>query len=149
MSSKGSECLDGLVTGCGRVDGSNHTILAMLALRTVEPDGLRVGNANSVSQDLVCCCERSVGRHETREEGVGFVRHDVLNGYARVVECGLGDGMVLWVELELNHVAWLSRDIVWVKGQRTIGSADLDNVHFEHSSLSGGKTEDGRNDSCC
>lgn len=78
-----------------RVDGSNHTILAMLALRTVEPDGLRVGNANSVSQDLVCCCERSVGRHETREEGVGFVRHDVLNGYARVVECGLGDGMVL------------------------------------------------------
>lgn len=67
----------------------------MLGLRTVEPDGLRVGNANSVSQDLVCCSEGSIGRHETREESVGLVRHDVLDGYARIIEGGLDDGMVL------------------------------------------------------
>lgn len=67
----------------------------MFTLRTVEPDRLRVGNTNSVGQDLVRCGEGSVGRHETREEGVGLVGHDVLDGYARVVEGGLDDGMIL------------------------------------------------------
>lgn len=41
--------------------------------------------------------------------------------------------MYLWVELKLDKVARLCLDIVGVKSERTIGSADLDDVCINHS----------------
>ena len=78
-----------------RVDGTDHTSLAMLALGAVEPDGLLVCDADSVGEDLACGGQGGVGGHEAGEEGVGLVAHDVLNGGAWVVEGGLDDGVVL------------------------------------------------------
>jgi hypothetical protein len=40
--------------GCLRVDGTDHACLAMLALGAVEPDGLRVCDADGVGEDLAC-----------------------------------------------------------------------------------------------
>ena len=36
-----------------RVDSSNHTTLAMLSLRAVEPDWLGVGNADGVCEEVL------------------------------------------------------------------------------------------------
>lgn len=47
-----------------RVDGSYHTLLAVLALRAVEPDRLVIRNADGVCQELRCRVRRSGGRHE-------------------------------------------------------------------------------------
>lgn len=68
----------------------------MLCLRAVEPNGLCIHDADSVGQLL----SGGVGGcgHEAGEEGVGLVGHDVLDGYAGVVECRLDDGVVLMVD---------------------------------------------------
>lgn len=78
-----------------RVYGSNHTGLAVLALRAVEPDGFIVRDADSVGQERVVSGSRG-GGHEARVEGVCLVRHDVRDGYARVVKRRLDDGVVLF-----------------------------------------------------
>ena len=78
-----------------RVDSSDHASLAMLALRAVEPHGLVIGNTDGVCQDLAGSGERSVGRHETREEGVGLVGHHLRDGHAGVIKGGLDDRVVL------------------------------------------------------
>jgi hypothetical protein len=85
-----------------RVDGTDHTSLAMLALRTVEPDRLCVLDANGVGQYVGCGTEGSVGRHEAREEGIGLVGHDVLDRYAGLVEGRLDDRVVLHDSLADN-----------------------------------------------
>jgi hypothetical protein len=82
-----------------RVDGTDHTGLAMLALRAVEPNGLCVLDANGVGQDIGCGTEGGVGRHEAREEGIGLVGHDVLDWYAGLVKGGLDDRVVLYKSL--------------------------------------------------
>lgn len=78
-----------------RIDGTNHTGLAVLTLRAVEPNRRRVLDANRVGQELVRCDCGSIGGHEAGEESIGLVRHYVLNGNAGVVECGLHDGVIL------------------------------------------------------
>lgn len=74
-----------------RVNGTDHTALTMLGLRTVEPHRLCVVDTNGVGQYIGCGAEGSVGRHEAREESVGLVGHDILNRYAGLVEGGLDD----------------------------------------------------------
>lgn len=70
-----------------RIDRTNHTGLAMFALRAVEPDWLLILNTDGVCKDLGGCGEGSVGGHEARVESVGLVSHDVLDRNTRVVEC--------------------------------------------------------------
>lgn len=88
--------------GHSRIDRANHAGLAMLSLRAVEPYWLCVFDVDGVGQDVGCSTERSVGGHEAGEECVGLVRHDVLDGHARLVECRLNDGVVLHVSLTSN-----------------------------------------------
>jgi hypothetical protein len=83
-----------------RVDCTNHTGLAMLSLRAVEPHGLRVLNMDRVGQDVRSSSERSVGWHEAREEGVCLVGHHVLDWYAGLIKGRLDDGVVLHVLLD-------------------------------------------------
>jgi hypothetical protein len=78
-----------------RIDGTNHTGLAVLSLGAVEPDGLGIGNANSVREELGRVASSRGSRHETREESIGLVRHHVLDRDAGVVKVGLGDRVVL------------------------------------------------------
>jgi hypothetical protein len=68
----------------------------MFALGAVVPDRLRVLDADGVDELDARGAKGVVSGHEAREEGVGLVRHDVLDGDTRVVEGGLNDGVVLW-----------------------------------------------------
>lgn len=105
----------------------------MLSLRAVEPNRLRIFDADGVGQDVCACAEGGVGGHEAGEEGVSLVGHDVCDWDAGLVEGGLDDGVVLnivlgmirdrmrwqtylWVELELHEVTGLSDNIVGPKG---------------------------------
>ena len=58
----------------------------MLSLRAVEPDWLGVGDADSVCEDVLSSGGSGVCGHETREESICLVGHDVLDRYARVVK---------------------------------------------------------------
>jgi hypothetical protein len=95
-----------------RVDCTNHTGLAMLSLRAVEPHGLLVLDADGVGQDVRGSSERGVGGHETRKEGVCLVGHHVLDRNTGLVEGRLDDGVVLHALLVTNyhsshvHVPW-------------------------------------------
>jgi hypothetical protein len=86
------------------VDDTNHTALAVLALCAVEPDRRR-GVLDFV-------CEGGVGESlgagcwdETGPETAG-------HGLARLVESGLGDGVVLGPEVEGDGVALGGDDLV-------------------------------------
>jgi hypothetical protein len=83
-----------------RVDCTNHTGLAMLALGAVEPHWLGILDVDRVGQNVRSSSERSVGWHEAREEGVRLVGHHVLDRYAGLIEGGLDDGVVLHVMLD-------------------------------------------------
>ena len=74
----------------GRVDDTDHSLLAMLALGAVEPDG--IGVVDHDREDWLGLAHLS--RHETREEAL-HARHYVLNGHTRLSECRLCDGVVL------------------------------------------------------
>lgn len=78
-----------------RINSSHHPILAMLALRAIKPDRLRIHDANRIREKVSSSYGRSVRGHETGVEGVGFVGHDVLDGDAGLVEGRLDDGVVL------------------------------------------------------
>lgn len=70
----------------------------MFALGAVVPHGLGILDVNGVGQNArlaSCAVGGGRGGHEAREEGVGLVGHDVLDGDAGVVESGLYDGVVL------------------------------------------------------
>lgn len=105
----------------------------MLSLSAIEPDGLVILDRYGVGEELVRRSGGSVGGHEAGEESICLVGHDVLDGYARVIECGLSDGMVLWVELELDEISRRGLDVIRDKGKRSVGSADLDNVYCDHA----------------
>jgi hypothetical protein len=74
----------------------------MLPLRTVEPYRLGIFDVDCIGQDVGGSTERSISRHEAREESVRLVGLDVLDGYAGLVEGGLNDGMILqeWLVCE-------------------------------------------------
>jgi hypothetical protein len=78
-----------------RVDGTDHTTLAVLRLRAVEPHGLGVHDTDCVGEEVVGGHGRCVRGHEAGEEGGRHVRHDVLNGYAGLVEGRLDNRVVL------------------------------------------------------
>ena len=85
-----------------RVDGADHTALAVLRLRAVEPYGLGVHDADCVGEDLGGCADRRVRGHEAGEEGGRHVGDYILDRYAGLIEGRLYDGMVLPDGLELG-----------------------------------------------
>jgi hypothetical protein len=74
----------------------------MLSLRTVEPYRLGIFDVDGVGQDVGGSTERSISRHEAREESIRLVGLNVLDGYAGLVEGGLNDGVILqkWLVCE-------------------------------------------------
>ena len=99
-----------------RVDGAHHPALAVLCLRAVEPDGLAVRDADGVGEQRGVA-RRGGGGHEAREEGVGLVGHDVLDGHAGVVEGGLDHGVVLGI---VSQEWWVGGEWIFSR-RRTLG----------------------------
>ena len=98
----------------------------MLALRAVDPHGLGVIDHDGVGWDI-----GGIGGdgHETREDA-GKVRMHV-DGLTGVIEVGLGDGVVLWHELELHHVTLGRDDIIGPVSQAAVRVADGDDVDVD------------------
>lgn len=95
----------------------------MLALRTVEPGGGGAVDENGVGWG------RGVGGGDGHEARVD-AGHTVVverDGLAGVVEVGLGHGVVLGVELELDHVAYVGFEVVGGECEGSIAS-DVDDV---------------------
>lgn len=104
----------------------------MRALATVNPDGLGVVDLDGEDWELALGLASSDGleaRGKVLLAGIGLVERD-----ARVVEVGLGDGVVASKELELNHGAGLSGDLLGevLEGNLAINGvlADRDDLDF-------------------
>jgi hypothetical protein len=117
------------------VDDTNHTALAVLALCAVEPDRRR-GVLDFV-------CEGGVGESlgagcwdETGPETAG-------HGLARLVESGLGDGVVLGPEVEGDGVALSGGQVRGHKLESAHLVADDDLVVRCHGGASEGSSKDG------
>lgn len=91
------------------VDDTRHALRAMVALRTIVPDGLLV-----LDLDLEDVLGLAIVRDELEagEEGAA-----VGEGHAGAAEAGLGDGVVLGEEVPLDDVADLGDDVVRVEAQ--------------------------------
>jgi hypothetical protein len=118
-----------------RVDDTDHTSLAMLSLRTVEPYGC--------GRVLDFVCEGPVrnglggnGRDVAGEE-------TVVHGLAWLGECALGDGVVLGPEAESDGVTLSSGNGLRYKDKASSLVGDSDEVVFRDSGANqGGGSED-------
>ena len=114
------------------VDHHGHSRLAMLGLRAVNPHGIGVIDQDGEGWNL-----SGIGGngHESGEDtGDGGVQGD---GLAWVVEVGLRDGVVLWHELELHHVACSGDNVVRPVRQAAVRVADGDNVDVDGTRAAG------------
>lgn len=100
----------------------------MASLGAVDPERGGVVDLDGVGGDHASGLRGSDG-HEARVEA-SHVAHDAVDGLARLVEGGLGDGVVASNELELHHVACSGLDVVGRVGQRVVGGADRDDLHL-------------------
>lgn len=86
------------------VDDHDHATLAVRTSCAVQPDRVRVVHHDGVRRDL-----KGIRAGIDRQgAGVDTVSH----GVADVVEVGLGDCVSASPELELNHAAGLSSDLL-------------------------------------
>lgn len=118
------------------VDHTDHTILAMLALCAVEPDGCR-GIGDFVCESLV---GNSLGVGSRNKAGP----EAVVQRLARGGEGGLGDGVVLGPEAESNGVAHICADAIGLEDKLASLGANGNDVFLCESSASKGGGEDGR-----
>lgn len=114
------------------VDNHGHTLHAVRALATVHPDGLSIIDLDGKDRKLALgftSGDRLEARGKVLLAGVGFVHRN-----ARVVKVGLCDGVVATKELELNHGAGLSSDLLRevLEGNLAVDRvlADRDNLDF-------------------
>ena len=116
----------------------------MLALRAVEPDRRRAVDHHGVGWHLGCPHRHGL---EAGEEARG-VRHDVVDGNARLGEGGLGDGVVASHELELDHVAHGGLDVVGAELEHLArGVGHGDDVHGGGTRAHGAARHTGRHGS--
>ena len=82
-----------------RIDGTDHTALAVAALRAIVPDRVGVHDTDGICQfashssiSSSSCCRW----HEAGPESISLVGHDVSNGNAWLIKSRLGNGVVLF-----------------------------------------------------
>jgi hypothetical protein len=121
--------------GLRRVDNTDHTALAVLALCAVEPDGCR-GVLDFIREGGVGESLGASSRNESRPE---TIRH----GLARRVEGRLGDGVVLGPEVESDGVTLSGSKVAGDELQSAHLVTDNNLVVFRESSASEGSGEDG------
>jgi len=102
----------------------------MLGLGAVQPDGGGVVDENGVGWDLSI---RSLDRHETRED-----TSDSLDRSARRIESRLGDSVVGWAELELDHISDGCYNVVWRIDEGSVVASHLNYVYLDTSGGGGG-----------
>jgi len=96
----------------------------MHSLRAVQPDWGRVVDQDGVCRDLGV---RGFNRHEARVDTSGFDRR------TRSIKGRLGDCVVVWCKLKLNHVSNSCLDVAWGVDEGSIGVSDLDYVHLDRT----------------
>lgn len=118
-----------------RVDDTNHTSLAMLALGAVEPDGSR-SVLDLVGESPVGDLLTGGGGDEARPE-------TAVHGRAWLGKGALGNGVVLGPEAESDSVTLSSGDGLRNEDKATSLVGDSDEVVFRNSGADkGGGSED-------
>jgi len=121
------------------VNDHGHAGLAVLALRAVQPHGLGVLDHDGVGRDHALGRTGSdglVAGEEARDGGVVLVDRS-----ARVVKVGLDDAVVTSTELELDHVASGSLQVVGREDEFALGACD---GHYVDIGLTLGKSGTGK-----
>jgi len=125
LSGGGGKSLNVLGRAWDGIDGANHTALAVITLRAVEPEGRGV-------VDLKCPDGHRAGGGggglEAGEE-TGHVGLNIVDGRARVAKGSLDNGVVLWVEVELNHRTRRGNEVVRREDELAICVGDLDDLN--------------------
>lgn len=67
----------------------------MLSLGAVIPHWCFAGNANGVGENVLQVRDGAVRGHESREESVRLIWHDIVDRRARPIEGGLNNGVIL------------------------------------------------------
>lgn len=105
------------------IDDHGHALLAMGALRAVDPDRSEVLDGNSVRGSVGSV---SSDGHEARVEAGDIAVH--ADGLARLVEGGLSNGVVSCGELELHHISHGSLQVVGGEAEAAGLGANGDDV---------------------
>ncbi len=143
--------VDSVGTAAVLVDDHGHTLLAVVGLTTIDPDGLGI-----VDQDIVHRCKTFVTRDWNEAGFQTWARRScqvASNSLARFSKAGFGDGVVLadvsgsmsWpskvvylrMELKLYYRADWCFDVVWEVLQRTVGVRDGNDLDNELAIASG------------
>ena len=96
----------------------------MLALGAVEPDGARVVDHDGKGwSDRVGGLDELEARLEASDIG-----HDLVDWRARLGEGSLGDGVVHWVELKLNHLSHFGNGVAGIVLELAVFVGDHDDV---------------------
>ena len=96
----------------------------MLGLRAEEPDG-----ASAADHDSKGWSHGVFGLDELEARlEAGDVGHDLIDRRARLGKGSLVDAVVVWVELELNHLSHLGNGVVGSVLESTVLVGDLDHV---------------------
>lgn len=106
------------------VDDHDHAVLAVLALGAVQPHGVGVVDHDGVDGHLAH--GGAGGKGNIAGVDAGDVLDEVVDGRARVVEGGLGDGVVAAHELELDGIADGGLDVVGLEGGAVLANDDAD-----------------------
>lgn len=129
------EGFDGVRSRGWRIDHTNHSALAMLALCAVVPQRPRCigyGDLETVLGDTVR--SELIARPET-----------IFERLARSVEGSLGYRVVLRPEIEGDSVAFSCCEGIWVEGQLPVGTTHSNGMIFRKGKTKkGGTGDDGR-----
>lgn len=121
------------------VDGTNHTGLTVSTLRAVEPDWLVVLNSDGEGWHNIS----GLGDwHEAGEEANGTVTGwGVFDWNAWVGERSSDDGVIHWMELELDEIANFGLDLCGFEDRLSILAQGLDDMNLNLVGL--GRNEGG------
>jgi len=101
-----------------------------VGLSAVDPDWLGVVDHDGEDGELGGADSNG---HESRLDACD-IRHHLANWFTWLVESGLGDSVVLDVELKLNHAARSSSDLIRRVCQGAVVVGDLDDLDADRTS---------------
>ena len=104
------------------VDHHDLTILTVRTLRAIQPDGVGVIDLDTEHLAGLLFTVLGVDREETGEDGI--VSSATEEGLTWLVIAGLSDGVIVWVEFEIDSIANFCFDVVWIDVQAIVADPD-------------------------
>lgn len=106
------------------VDHHDLTVLTVRTLRAIQPDGVGVVDLDAKHLARLLLAIFCVDWKEAREDsGIAGTAEERL---AWLVKARLSDGVIVWVEFEVDSIANFCFDVVWIDVQAII--TDFDSV---------------------